>query len=616
MLRWGLCLWVLLVVISGEVAAQRSLPITRHKAGGIERPDTIAITRDTTSQHYRYVEALKALHIHHDTTAGHNILREIGEEYAPAQYSLSQSLMRHDREKALYHAENAYRSDSNSRWFLRSYAEALLYNNRREEAATVQKRLVELEPNKVENYYLLAWIYSQTGRNSEGIEVINAAETRFGRIEALSDMKLYMLYADGQMLLAEAEARLIYEEDPENEANMARLAEIYLANKKDSLVEQLYIDALRRDSLSIKRQVRLGQYYLEKNRISDYLGVMNMMVANSEWSFDTKYNAIMRLVEDRDVYAANVFELAQIILTLYKQYPDRSEALDLLGSHYIFMGDVESCLKLYKRHLADEPPHEEYYLAIIDIHDYLQQPDSSRYYTREALKRFPLSPTLYLHRGASQQQEGNLTGCVESFTQAEKYAQNDTLRGEILGYIGDIYHSMRERREALDRAGIRRDTARYPIKLSARKAKERCYFYYEKALLCYYDNPAVLNNYAYFLSLEGEQLERGEQMAARAVELQRNSSNLDTYAWILHLQGKHSEAQQYMRQALSLDKDESPDLQMHYGDILYALKSYAMAKTYWQRALQYGADAEAVEFRLGLLKREPKPKIEYRKEER
>ena len=63
-----------------------------------------------------------------------------------------------------------------------------------------------------------------------------------------------------------------------------------------------------------------------------------------------------------------------------------------------------------------------------------------------------------------------------------------------------------------------------------------------------------------------------------------------------------------------MDNGESADLQMHHGDILYALENYALAKSYWQRALQYGADPEAVEFRLSLLEREVKPKMQYNKE--
>lgn len=600
----------------GEGAAQRSLPITRHKAGGIVRNDTIAIARDTSSQRYDYVEALKLLHISRDTVRGYALLREMIERdssYAPAHHTLASSAMRHNPTMALHHAERAYRSDTTSLWYAKSYGEALVQNRMVEQAIEQYRRIVELEPKNPENYYVLAWLCSRTGKYDEGIELITTAETRFGRIDALAELKLFMLYHTGQTLLAEQEARRAYEENP-SEDNMERLGEMYAANKKDSLTERLYIEAVQRDSLSVRNLLRLGEYYYQRKQMAPYTKVMVRIIALPEWDFEMKYKAVKALVDDNQMYYNHIFDIAQMILSLYKQYPEKPEAVDLLGSHYIYMSDIESSLDLFKRHLTDEPPREAYFLAVIDIHNYLKQYDSVALYTQRAIEVFPSSPTLHLHRGATLQTKGDLMGCLRSFERAEQMATNDTLRGEILGYIGDVYHSIRERREALERAGLRRDTSRYPVKMSAAKARQKSYAYYEKALLYYYDNAAVLNNYAYFLSLEGEQLERAEKMAQRAVELSRNASNIDTYAWILHLRGEHAEAQRLMRQALALDNGESADLQMHYGDILYALENYALAKSYWQRALQYGADPEAVEFRLSLLEREVKPKMQYNKE--
>ena len=53
-----------------------------------------------------------------------------------------------------------------------------------------------------------------------------------------------------------------------------------------------------------------------------------------------------------------------------------------------------------------------------------------------------------------------------------------------------------------------------------------------------------------------------------------------------------------MRQALSLDSEGNSTLQLHYGDILFALGEKFMAETYWKRALEAGADKAEVERRL------------------
>lgn len=57
-------------------------------------------------------------------------------------------------------------------------------------------------------------------------------------------------------------------------------------------------------------------------------------------------------------------------------------------------------------------------------------------------------------------------------------------------------------------------------------------------------------------------------MAGRAIVLEENNPTyLDTYAWVLYRLGRYDEAKKTMQQALSLDRSQSPDLQLHYGDI-------------------------------------------------
>jgi len=108
----------------------------------------------------------------------------------------------------------------------------------------------------------------------------------------------------------------------------------------------------------------------------------------------------------------------------------------------------------------------------------------------------------------------------------------------------------------------------------------------------------VLNNYAYFLALDNRNLERALTMITRALALAKNNSTyLDTMAWVLYRLGRYAEAKKYMQQALSLDRDKSAELALHYGDILHALGEEFMAKTYWRKALERGADKEEIEKR-------------------
>ena len=89
-----------------------------------------------------------------------------------------------------------------------------------------------------------------------------------------------------------------------------------------------------------------------------------------------------------------------------------------------------------------------------------------------------------------------------------------------------------------------------------------------------------------------------------------NSTYLDTFAWILYKLGRYEQARKHMRQALSLDRTESAELPLHYGDILFALNERFMAETYWKKALGMGADKEAIELRLAIPKQAKDKRVE------
>ena len=109
----------------------------------------------------------------------------------------------------------------------------------------------------------------------------------------------------------------------------------------------------------------------------------------------------------------------------------------------------------------------------------------------------------------------------------------------------------------------------------------------------------MLNNYAYFLSLEERDLEKALAMASRATALtDNNPTYLDTHAWVLFKLGRVDEARKIMQQAVALDAQESAALLVHYGDILKALGENFMAEIYWRKALEKGYDAGRIERRI------------------
>jgi tetratricopeptide (TPR) repeat protein len=75
-------------------------------------------------------------------------------------------------------------------------------------------------------------------------------------------------------------------------------------------------------------------------------------------------------------------------------------------------------------------------------------------------------------------------------------------------------------------------------------------------------------------------------------------------AWVLYKLGRYDEAKKYMQQALSLDREKSMEMALHYGDILFALGDRFMAELYWRKALERGADVKGIEERFKLSKQQ------------
>lgn len=70
--------------------------------------------------------------------------------------------------------------------------------------------------------------------------------------------------------------------------------------------------------------------------------------------------------------------------------------------------------------------------------------------------------------------------------------------------------------------------------------------------------PLILNNYAYHLATHKGNLKKAEQMSERTIREQPNNPvYLDTYGWIMHLQGQDELALFYLRKALWYTTDEN-----------------------------------------------------------
>ena len=121
--------------------------------------------------------------------------------------------------------------------------------------------------------------------------------------------------------------------------------------------------------------------------------------------------------------------------------------------------------------------------------------------------------------------------------------------------------------------------------------KQQAYEAYDSCLQWKQDNIGCLNNYAYYLSVEGESLDKAEAMSKTTITAEpKNPTYLDTYAWILFRQQRFAEARIYIDQALQNDSDSSAVIIEHAGDIYAQCGDTNRAVDLWLEAKKLSAD--------------------------
>ena len=556
---------------------------------------------DSLPSVWLYTEGVKQRTIAGDTARARQLLREAirrDSAYAPAWYELAGILLSGSPEEAVAAARRACQLDSTNRWYHQLYGQTLLMTDRYGEALKVFRRLMEENPKDPDNYRIVAALYEQRQSPFQALVTLDSAEVRFGRIPLLSSMKRRLLVATNQIDKALDEARAMVEEAPYEAEHHVVLADLYAADRKDSLALAEYRAALAIDSTNIQTLMSLGDFYAGRQDYRSLLATTRQLFLSDDFPIELKIKRFEDFTADTRFYREYYFQLNDLASTLAIRYPDDPRVVELYARHLIASGELEQALALFKNHLGDEPPVEDYYRMVIDIESYLQRPDSVDRYVTRALELFPEKVDFHISKGHVMSYSKQHDQAIRAYRESLRYADTDSLRSVIWGMIGDTWHQ-----KALGNDSIPEEElfarAKKGKKGIDRRAMKECYKSYEKSLGYWPDNALVLNNYAYFLSLEERDLDRALVMSSRVVALtDNNPTYLDTQAWVLYKMGCTEEARKILQKAVALDGQKSPELMVHYGDILHELGEQFMAEVYWRRALEKGYDARQIEERL------------------
>jgi tetratricopeptide (TPR) repeat protein len=486
-------------------------------------------------------------------------------DHAPTLFSLAGALAAVDRSaEALPHNSRAVELDPTNSWYRGQQGRLLVTLERYDEALSLFEQTAaasgKFDPD---NYRMLAILYYQKGRTDDALAVLDSARVRIGPSPEIVEMKRGLLLEAGRIDEAVALTEAYIATAPYDEENRLALAGIYAYQRKDSLHVAMLRQVVEINPDNEKALTALVDLYQARGQTSLSLAALRQLFTLPGVPLDRKIERFEILSQNTNLYRNHFFEIGGLALTLVTEYPGEARVVELYADHAVRGGDAEGALRTIKSRLERADPTVGLYMKAIEIEAYLQRPDSVTLWSERALRSFPDEIRIYLLRASALQYMKRPREAHKTLSAALRVAPTDSLRSEIHGAMGTLWHE-----EGNDK---------------------KTFAAYEKALACNSDNALVLNNYAYFLTITGRQLDRALGMAQRAVKLQPGmASYLDTYAWVLFKTGDAPEARRVMQQALPLDREQSAELMFHYGDILWALDERFMATIYWKKARDAG----------------------------
>ena len=498
---------------------------------------------------------------------------EIDSTHSPSYFAAANNIAMLDPELALRYSRRANALEADNEWYRTQLARLLVMNMRYDEALKEYEHLLATSPDNPENYRMMAALYEVTRQPFTAIALLDSAETRFGRMEELTEMKRDMYIKLNMLDEAIGESLGIIAEYPYDYRNYMIAGDLYLVRGRDSLARTNLERAAALNPDGADVLASLSSYYRKTGDDANLFATMKQMFRSRETDIRAKASMLREMMADEEFFRRHYFAVSDLALTLRGEYPRNYDVLELYAQTLFAAGQTEEGLNLYKNYISDTTSIVEPFTFILEGEAFLERLDSVNKYSQMAIERFPGNPDLYFQRGSALLYMERGREAIGIYEKALEFASTDSLRAAAYQLIGDAWHQ-----EGNDR---------------------RAFANYEKALQLDPDNILSLNNYAYFLSLTGKDLDRALAMSARVMELEPgNATYIDTYGWVLYKMERYEEAKKALQQAVSLDRRGSAELLVHYGDVLYELGEDYMARHYWDRALKAGYDEKQIEARM------------------
>ena len=344
------------------------------------------------------------------------------------------------------------------------------------------------------------------------------------------------------------------------------LGEMYTNMEEDSLSLDAYRQALAMAPDYPPALFGEMDYYRRKQHFDTFFDKLYHICRITDIPMEMKLDYISAMI--RMPRFSQLFkEKLDTTFTLLRPAPD-SLVEPLYGGYLVQTGRNDSALTVFRNASLDFPKNAQIWETLLGYVYFTQDWRSLEIYATEALQQFPRRVNFMTLKALALWQQKKVPQAIQLFEESLPLSKNDTAQTlQSYAMLGDLYQQEGNSKKAFS--------------------------YYEKVLAVDSSNVLVLNNYAYFLSLAGQQLDKAYRMSKKAITAEPNNATyLDTFGWILYKMGKYFEAKAIFKHAMIYGGLEQAVILDHYGDVLNALGEKESAAIYWEMSYKKEANPE------------------------
>lgn len=459
--------------------------------------------------------------------------------------------------------------DSVNYWYRYMLAGLYGMTGRNDLTISMYESLLKDFPKRGELYYNLANLYINQNQMDQALKTIDDIETQFGKSDATVMTKFDILRhqkRDEEAFRALEE----YNSEYSSPQVLTLLGDYQMSMYNDSTALTYYEEALSIDKDYAPALLGTAEVYRLTRKYPQYFEVMYGLMRDRDVRASAKSDYLQAVVRQSDPRFVRSFgpQFDSTMNIALEVHPSDTAILQTAGLYYFATGRTQKAESIYKNMMFQNPKSASAAAGYIQMLLTAQDWNKAVEVSDSVSAKFPSIPDFIEYSNIGKYNLKDYNGIISNCEKMLKVAPGDSAVAlSAWSTMGDMHHQLGE--------------------------QEKAYKAYDNALKVNPDYAPVLNNYAYFLSVQGKKLKKAYQMSKKTVEAEPdNATYLDTFGWILYLQGKALEAKPFFKHAMLYGGKESATMLEHYATVLDALGEKDLAKVYRQQAKTKAAEGK------------------------